>query len=73
MMTIFVLFLSVGIASATPVPEPAPLDAGLQNVVAAKNDMGGTDLTQANAALSSSQINTLLVPAIAAAAASLLL
>ncbi|KAE9400661.1 hypothetical protein BT96DRAFT_919328 [Gymnopus androsaceus JB14] len=75
-MTVFALFLSVGIVTATPVPEPAPIDPGLQDVVAAKNDMGGTDLAQTNGALPSLQISTILavsLPAIAAGAASMVL
>ncbi|KAJ3983741.1 hypothetical protein F5890DRAFT_149186 [Lentinula detonsa] len=71
-----IFFLAAGISNATPMPEPAPLDPGLQRVVAQKNGMGVVDSTKSavNSALHYSEISlfAVLVPAIAANAASLL-
>ncbi|KAF5384520.1 hypothetical protein D9757_000454 [Collybiopsis confluens] len=80
--TVSVLFLST---LASPVPEPAPLDPGLQRVVSEKNGMGGAGNSstptrlETNGALrlSSPQkgitfLAAVSLPAIAAGAASLL-
>ncbi|KAF8829376.1 hypothetical protein HHX47_DHR3001208 [Lentinula edodes] len=74
---VFFLFFAAGIINATPMPAPAPIDPGLQRVVAQKNSMGVANSTKlaVNGALPSPQIALLAisVPALVAGAASLAL